>query len=90
LVKSRVKWSGYPDRLYCSFFRFCQPCENSHRVISPHTVFVVTCSCVLLSSFMFEDIQMFGNVSKKLKFREISNSHGGECEDDCLLGCCAV
>jgi hypothetical protein len=28
--------------------------------------------------------------SNKIYSCEISGSHGGEYEDDCLLGCCAV
>jgi hypothetical protein len=28
--------------------------------------------------------------SKTYCFGEISSSHGGACEDDCLLGCCDV
>jgi hypothetical protein len=29
-------------------------------------------------------------VFKQMKMSEISGSHGGEYEDDCLTGCCAV
>jgi hypothetical protein len=27
---------------------------------------------------------------RNVRYSEISGSHGGEYEDDCLLGCCAV
>jgi hypothetical protein len=38
----------------------------------------------------FTSFYIFPRRIKQDELGEISGSHGGEYEDDCLLGCCAV
>jgi hypothetical protein len=54
--------------------------------------FTVYSTVQLVSIMLFNELSqmLFRIASDGIVISEVSGSHGGEYEDDCVLGCCAV